>query len=131
MIFRVTPGGSVFLICSIFFLTASIHIGDYDVTELADGVYSPERADAHLGITSNDPAARDLYVLALNRALELADRDEVRVELLGVGIDPYLAVARTGHADFADAVHGLQHPLDLFVGDFGGFSKTLIAGHDQ
>jgi len=109
----------------------AVDIGDYYFAELADGVDAPQRPDAQFGFASNDPAAGNLDVFALNRSLELADSDVVGVESLGVGKDAYLAIPPAGHANLADAVHGLQHPLDLFVSDFGGFSKTLIAGHHQ
>src|SRR5262245_39041990 len=81
----------------------AVDVGDYDVTELAYRIDSSERANAELRFASNDPAAGNLDVLVLNRALKLADGDAVRIKLLCVGEHSYLSLASAGHADFSDA----------------------------
>ncbi len=96
-------------------------------------VDAAERAQQHLALALFDRAARNLDVLGHDRVAHLRHRQAVRVQLLDVDDDVNLARPAAAEIDFADAVHRLDRPLHLLVGDLGERPEAHRIGrqHDR
>jgi hypothetical protein len=78
-----------------------------------------------------DGTARDLDVLGNHGVADLLNRQAVRVQLLDVNDDVDFTRPSTANLHLTDAIHRLDRPLHLLVGDLGQGPKAHRVGRNQ
>src|ERR1700687_5481520 len=93
----------------------SVHAGHNDVSELAGGLDTTERADIHFGFPTSKPPTRKLDVCPLDGLFKLQNSYSVCIEFFRVCENSDLTGSSPVQVDCADAIYCFQSALDLLI----------------